>query len=763
MHVTVKVKHLVLGGLVLGLAAFFYLHIAAPRLELYWAEKHYTAGRPGGSAELLEAIGKATGERRMELIRTHIISPGIPSPSTGYEVYIGANSVSSHEASEGNISPALAPSEALPFLLEYIREGAADRQIANAAATAAFYYRMLGRSEEALSVLKLGEDRLGGRSGGTELKLARTELLLELGWTPEAKLLLDELAAELSPQDIEGNGKAARLRAFMLIQEDRMHDALDTVTQGITAVEAEWQEVKDPLTESGIPAVLEELRSVKGSLERSVDMGAETVSSVSGTLKKSDGTPLAGAGVFLRNQGSVNHSVTSGEPYQTITDELGHYQFIGVAPDSYQLFIGLNLSQIDGWTWPIPKDPWIDVDNGQALTENITLTPLMNLIAPVNDTAITGNTVRFEWEPVPGAAYYSLSGNLQVKSGWVGSGIAEHVTDHSVELPVAELYDKDSGISYETVDGKAVPDPITLLGYANSEARFSWSVQAYDAAGNPLTRSNGYRLHAEDIKSLPFFRLQERQLSEGDRLLLAGQMKEASAAYQDALTKQPEDLHSLRMLIRIGSAETIRPAGRDDASNGADTGVQSADKRERLARLIRMTELNPSEAYLFELNDYYYQARDWTAYEDSYAQMEAASRQPLSVYIRSVHAYAQLKQLKAEKAIREFEALMTGDPDHRFIGSYLAAVLYTGGDTGNALALARQYPERYFAYNGRNWTVLVQDLIREEASGEPDYRNELKEALGWSFSGDKNKLEEWMAATSLTAMKAFIHAVEAVN
>ncbi|MEI0739888.1 hypothetical protein VQ056_30155 [Paenibacillus sp. JTLBN-2024] len=48
----------------------------------------------------------------------------------------------------------------------------------------------------------------------------------------------------------------------------------------------------------------------------------------------------------------------------------GEYAFKGVVPGRYKLYLGVNASQLNGWTWPEQRDGgWIDLNGQQAAVE----------------------------------------------------------------------------------------------------------------------------------------------------------------------------------------------------------------------------------------------------------------------------------------------------------------------------------------------------------------------------------------------------------
>jgi thioredoxin-like negative regulator of GroEL len=756
LTVTVKVKHLIIGILVLCLAIPFYLYSLSPRLQLYWAEKHYTQGTLGGKEELLQAIAQAPGKRRLELIRTWIIGNGYDSTPYGYDVYVGPGSYTNRASSDGGMKAAFTPQEMLPYLEEYLQAADTDIYLAEAAMQASHYYRITGQSDKGLSVLSLGEARLGAAEQAQALKLKRAELLVELDRTQEAEAVLKKLTEALQPGDIEPNGNIVRLRAQILMNSGNFRNSLEHLNKELETAEAVWNKEKPPgSSESGVePWVLVQLKELRDQLQRTIRANGDEAgaSTVSGIVKKSDGSPLVGAAVFLRDKGSVNHSIVNGEPYQTVTDAQGHYKFKGVIPDSYQLYLGLRLEQIDGWTWPVQYEDWIDIRGGEARTEDITLAPLIKLQSPVNETVITGNTIRFQWEPVPGAAYYELKGSIQTGNSWITANVKSRIEDSWVELPLEALYDSASGYTYDTVDGQMTADPVSLLGFAYPEARFAWGIQAYDKDGNMLTRSDGYRLNASDMESLPFYYIQERQLTEGDRLLLEGRRAEASAAYQAALDRQPADTHSLRMLIRLDETEA--------AGTGEVNHMDMAQESERIARLERMEKLDGTGKYSFKLANHYYEQEDWESYEAAFNRYKSETKEPLSAYDLTRHAAALLKQQKPAEALREYEQSLPGDPSHRFVGHYLAAALLGNGSLESVLELAVKYPERSYAYTGRDWTHLVKELQNEAAVSGNGYQEELIAKLEWLYSGRIAELEQWRSTSEQAAMKAFLGALE---
>ncbi len=487
-------------------------------------------------------------------------------------------------------------------------------------------------------------------------------------------------------------------------------------------------------------------------LSEALSKGSVSPSTVSGEVKRSDGFPMAGVAVYLRESGSVYHSVMEGEPYQTMTDGEGRYRFDGVLPESYQLYLGLTYDQIDGWTWPVMYDDWIVVSGGEELAQDITLQPLINVLSPVNQQVIDTSKIRFEWTPVERAAYYKLNGNIPIENGTIGTLIRDRIEESSIEIPVESMYGRPGqGISYKTVGDKSVVDPVSLLGFANPDSRYSWYVEAYDEHNKLLTRSNGYRLNEKSIKGLPFFYLQARTLNDADRLLLDDRLEEALIAYKHAYRADAKDIYSLRMINRI--YQTL------DSMN--DKGSLDPDA---VPYLVQLATKEPTGENLFNVFYYYYDADDWQQVNKYYPLIEEASQGPVGAYVESTYAAALMKQGRLAESLKHFENALDNDPSHRFVGNYLAVAIRLSGDFGSTATNAARYLEHSpYDKDTPVWSELIEALTNEANGSGEEYAQKLNEALDLYFGGEQSEVDEWMAGSRYPAIKAFIKALTEVD
>jgi len=695
-----KVKHLV--ALIAALGASFILLqlVVMPKLEVVMAKKNFEQGAVNGKSDLLQVIDNSSGDDKWALIQQYMIENGSDLDTTNFNVIVGDGNFYTSMVTSYPEQPDWTRDEKIKYLKDYLNGAPADGYLVRAAKQLALVYLTQGQTAEALRALEQAEQRLPRSydNQNKELKLARARIYVNANAMDAAERLLDELSQSSIPKASYLSDNIAKLKSQI------------------------------------------------------VDQRNDTASSVSGTIRRSDGTPMTGIGVFLRDSKEVYHSLTEEEPYLTMTDSEGRFSFKGVVPGSYLIYIGMNFDQIDGWTRPTQSDTeWIDLRGGEQLTRDITLQPLIQLHAPVDEQVITGKTVKFEWDAVEGAAYYNLNGTLPLKNGSVGSTLKDHIESNSIELPLETLYSAASGYSYKTVGDKEVPDPTTLLGFANPSSRFSWNVEAYDANGKLLTRSSGYRLNEKTMGHLPFFYLKERTLTEADQLLLADRMDEALLAYQAAYERDEQDKHSLRMIVKL-------------------LGVKAAEKKQPLGAdsvpyLEKLAGADDSGNTLSSLIDYYGRIGDWSQVDRYYSMLNEMKHGWVPSYTQAQYGRLLLKQGRFQEGVEQLRQAQANDPSNRFIGVYIASLIYMSGTLDQAEELAGLYPERsYYGQGSPDWSRLVQGMsVESQGPNKETYLSELREALRVGFSGDQHHIDDWMADAESPAMKAFIRALSEVD
>ncbi|MEK5252904.1 carboxypeptidase-like regulatory domain-containing protein [Paenibacillus sp. FSL F4-0125] len=752
MRIKIKVKHLVSFVLLpasLLILLFNFLPSSKAQMEESPAIQSNLA-----RTELLQKLESTTGSKRMELIQTNIIDKEHGYDPYRYDVNIGP-SMSQWNQDEPSISDLL-PEDKIALLEEYILDGPANNTRIFAAKLLVYEYDALGRRDDGDQALYTAAKQLDSNSSvAKKLALLRAERALNRGDIITAEAILEQTTFPSENQE-DLNAQKAWLTGRLLFTKGEAQEALAEVDNGLASYKKFWQDIhtagpsSSSAPEIGTSETEMQLEALKSAIQSAVDMGSTSTAVVSGTLTRSDGSPVSRAGVFLRAESEVHHSITEAEPYRIVTDDKGRFEFHGVIPGFYQLQLGLSYDQIDGWTWPVQYDDWIEVKPDDRLNESIVLQPLLELQSPINQETITGQSVDFRWKAVKGAAYYRLSGGVSTVGSSFSSQIRDYITDNQVSIPLDELY-YNSGFSYGSGgEGFESIDPLSFLVFMNPEARFSWNIEAFDADGRLITRSNGYRLNEDTVGNLPFFYLKERELTTADRLLLNKNPEQALEMYQQNVLDDPQDAHALHMLVKLLLAKSS--ITKDDSLE--DQAIPSLQK---------LIQLHPYSNYAFTLTQYYFDHKDWKSYNEFHSRYNELNPIELNSYVRSINATALLHQGKLKEAREQFAIALEHDNSHRFIGSYLAAELYAGESLSSVLTLAERYPEHSFGLNGYRWPQMVKQLINERTKQPSNFEQELKEKLGWYMNGQTDVLKKWIEGAKSSALKTFMKAALEVS
>ncbi|MDF9842104.1 MULTISPECIES: hypothetical protein [unclassified Paenibacillus] len=799
MKIRIKVKHLVL-FLLLPLTLLAVLMFTRPTTGTDLSPVQQASA--DARTVLLQKLAASSGSARMQLIRETVIEPANVYPAYWFNVYAGGSMSQVNQIGEEEETSLLLPADRIKLLKEYIQEGPADYSLRNAVKQLVYEYDAAGNAgDQADQAIAAATQRVSSKSStARELTLLRAERALNAGRFIQAGQLLEQAEFSVQYNESELDARAAWLQGRLLFTQGKGREALTLVNSALEEYRKIWAERDAELTPAGSSSpqnasssagsggvdsggvdgggsdggskdtgnnaakqvystsssTEEQLVALQTALREAVKMGFNAPATLSGILTKSDGTPVARAGIFLRAESELYHSVQSDiEPYQIVTDAEGRFQFSGVIPGFYQIQLGFSFEQIDGWTWPVQSDDWIELKPGSAVTHDITLQPLLELQSPVNSQVLTGDAVQFKWEAVPGAAYYNLSTTVDDKGSFFSNVTRQRITYNQVEIPVTELYNSGgfSTSGFSTVEGgegwQSV-SPASLLGFANPDSRFSWSIDAYDAQGHVITRSNGYRLNEETVGNLPFFYLKSRTMTAADKLVADGKLEEALEAYHKDYAGNPQDDHALKMLIHLLFAKH---------SYSRDAGTMD----EAMTLLVKLVELRPDANFAFNLADYYLDRSDWSSFNKYHALYLELSGHESDSYDRFQNGVALMYQGRLDEARQQLALAMEADPGHRFIGSYLAAELAAGQPLESVLELAKRYPQHSFGQGGYSWPLLIMELQAERAGAPAAFDKLLAEKLDAYMSRQDEALEQWAGEATPTALKRFIKAVLGVG
>ncbi|GLO68087.1 carboxypeptidase-like regulatory domain-containing protein [Oceanobacillus kimchii] len=747
MKIKMKVKHLTLIITSIVLLTLLTFFVILPQFQLYSAEKQANADTPKSKAAILQIL---EDDRIFENQKWRIIGEYLlQDPEQGtYEVVIAPSFT---QINSGYFTFTL--EEIFPYVKAYVDEGPIDDHLVSAAVKLASYYEKQGELEQANAVFKRTLTRISSSNISyayleEEVYLSLIDFTMKQKNYEEATQLLTDISEQMNTENYYIQAKVREKQAEIAIQQSDKEKALDIVTRTLTEYEEKEKAEKEATsgTEVYTTDVHESLITIKERLE---NHSGDEPNTIKGRIVYSDGTPAANVGVILKHESDIHYSGLSDEPYREQTDSQGYYTLDNVAAGSYQLVLGFSFEQIDGWTYPAEMTDWIDVEVGDEIAYNIELQPLMDIHSPVNQETIKDEHILFSWDPVKDAAYYQLNLALYLDGeGSIGNIFRSQITDSQLEVPVEELYSHTVGILFSEEDVDSV-NPRSLLAFSNTENRFSWTVEAYDADGDLITQSNGYRLGEDTIGNLPFFYLKERSMTEADQLLMDKKLGQALETYKADYETNPDDIHSLRMITRLIGLERF------------DEDTNNIESEEAIPYLIELAEQTNCSDAIFRLVKYYYGLSEWDELEAWYKSY-ATNVNDNDDYVNGIYAIALMKQGKLDDAKDTFATVTEQSDNNNLVGYWLAIELYDGTDFADILNIAKTYPERPFAEAKVDWARMIQAMEKE--NGEFDiYRDEIEHVLDLFFHEEYEEIEHWRESTDMRALKAFVEAVMEVE
>ncbi|WP_079477092.1 carboxypeptidase-like regulatory domain-containing protein [Halobacillus salinus] len=693
MRIKLKVKHVF--GLLIAFAAvlFVFVNWIYPPVQ-------------SGAKSPYEAIERLKSDHifvkgRMSYIEEKIIMPqGIQR----FDVFKSTTGAASADfLGEGEI-----PLEVrAPFLKEYLEDGYKQGAYTEALQQYSMSFFKKGDLQQAIDVVEKYLAKYPGKN--------------EAYW--EAYFLKVELSSikdiDKALQLVESISSAERA----VLPEPLKSEALEVEVRHLISqkkYDEAYQMVESYLTPDGWGHSGEYLEQTRRNLKRWTE-GETELHTISGTISTDDGDPVANSIVYAKPEADIN--TFRGEEHELLphayTDEDGNYTMYGVPEGEYAFFFGTQFEQVKGYAWP-EIDRIYKVD--QDLTWNAELRTLIQTYQPTNFEVVKGDEMTFDWEGVDGAAYYQVLLEKHVDSGSTTSAFQSTDQDE-LTVSLEELYDFLGGVSlYDEDEHGGRPIPESLLSLAYPDAERSWSVIAFDKNGEFLSSSQGFRLSTEQEDGVPFFSVEERELTEADQALLDHEYERAASLY-----KEKGDAHSLRMFIRLKEHEKnsgdLLPLKREYAEvsgvPGAWRDLASDASRERKWEI-------------------YFEAMDHVLQQDSF----------LDDSVRATYATALAKNGRYEEAENWFKKASELGSDEA-IRTWTALKVYQEG-IDEALAIADQYPSYHGPFDEMafgDWESLLEALKQETV--DEGASEQLKQGLEVFFSPDQD-IEPWVEKNNLS-------------
>ncbi|MRH43633.1 hypothetical protein GH741_13225 [Aquibacillus halophilus] len=696
MKVKIKVKYLILLAIAILILAVGITQWLLPSIQVEIAEK--STGKPFEETEnIIELLnsGDIPDYKRLDLIEEHLIHYGY---TNSYDVEAGPSM---------RQGPTLPLNATRTKYVEWYVENSDDKNESyfHAVNQLAYSYAKQGELQKAQQFLTSVLDSMDNLNVDYwNLYKTRAEVMAHID--PEQAIIDIDKAIGYPYLTSEFTA----LKTHILKNQGNYQQALTVISE----------------TDSG--EISSQLANQKRNLEN-WEKGA-SLQKVQGNFTTSNGDPISFAKVYLRVPGSTNHSIMPEEEiHYAVTDAEGSFTIAGVPRGYYQVHLGIDINQMNGYKWAVENDEWLEIEGD--MTKNIILQPLITTSKPSNYQELTDDEVHFEWEPVEGAAYYQLGLGLEYGDhGSSSSPMGGKIEGNKVTIPVELIFSHQTGISFdENEDGDLQVIPESLLAFANPNADLYWYVEAYDKEGNLITASNGFRLSKETMGDVPYFKLKQRKLTNADQLLLNNNISGALEQYKKALTDDPNNLHALRMVERI-----VLYGDRDKSYEEART--------EARAYTEKLAELTNSSTYWFSLSQAAFANGKWDDYFKYSQKVSQALNGDMSDYSKSIYAIALMKNAKLGDAEEHFQEIMESDNSNRFLPAWTALRLYQSKDFESAKQLTEDYPILSPNEN-LNWASLIERL-RDHVTANSENKLQFERGLELYMSGKETEFEQWL-------------------
>ncbi|GIP34015.1 tetratricopeptide repeat protein [Paenibacillus sp. J2TS4] len=254
--------------------------------------------------------------------------------------------------------------------------------------------------------------------------------------------------------------------------------------------------------------------------------------------------------VILREHESNTHySNPFGYYPVAMTDQEGIYRFYDLDPDDYEVGVGIGKEMINGFYRNGQEKSHISIRDGSTARYDVAFVPKVETVSPVNRESIDGETIRFEWQPYPGASYYSLGITAlerdrqgKITGNTSSTWLNEKWEGTSAEYELETLRTYPRGISVSMSQDEEWISAQSILGAVFPGGEFTWYVDAFDSEDRKISSSSGY--FSQHDSSVPFFIVSDQKQLKGDRYVIQQKYEEAVEAYE----KQLDDPYALRAL-----------------------------------------------------------------------------------------------------------------------------------------------------------------------------------------------------------------------
>lgn len=261
--------------------------------------------------------------------------------------------------------------------------------------------------------------------------------------------------------------------------------------------------------------------------------------------------------IYIHTKSQYGTYSPEDELYIAITDFNGGFETIGLKEGEYEIGIGVSQPLAYDLVYRERNEKMLQVKGDT--TYNFEFTQPMEIINPKGEFALKDNTFHLKWERVEGAEYYEVHAVCFEKPyDMSGSNMTYAIPDEKGEY---EIKDTEANIDIGVVNSyptsvflldddseESIISPNGILGTFYPGIKVPIIVKAYDAEGNILNSTLPLMSNYEDMTIV---KVENRELSEGERLIANLKYEEAINYYEDILKSDDKNVEALTYLSRL--------------------------------------------------------------------------------------------------------------------------------------------------------------------------------------------------------------------
>lgn len=270
-----------------------------------------------------------------------------------------------------------------------------------------------------------------------------------------------------------------------------------------------------------------------------------------------NGRPVPYAQIYIHSKSQYGTYRPGGEIYIALTDFNGEYETVGIKEGEYEIGVGVSKALGNNLVFKERGEKILQLKGD--MTYNFEFTAPMEILSPKGEFSLEEDSFQLKWEGVEGADYYRvLAVVFEDPFGISGSTISYPIPNEKGEY---DIRDNDVRIDIDVVNSyptavfflgddyeESLISPNAILGTFYPHVRVPIIVKAYDKDGNLLNSTLPLMSNYEDITVV---RVENRVLTEGERLIANMDYEEAIEYYGEVLEKDSRNIEALTYLSRL--------------------------------------------------------------------------------------------------------------------------------------------------------------------------------------------------------------------